>query len=133
MYRKFLLGLAIASSGLGPLTQAHHSFPAAYVVDEEITLRGTLVAFMFRNPHSFVHLAVTDENGETLTYAIEWGATGFLLKQGISRETFKAGEEVIVTGNPGRIPEDRRLRMRYIERVSDGFKWPEEHQDRDFD
>lgn len=131
MYRKVLLGLAALA--VAQLAYSHHSFPAAYVVDEEVTLRGVLVAFMFRNPHSFVHLSVTNDAGEAETWAVEWGATGFLLKQGITRETFKAGDEVIITGNPGRIPEDRRMRMRYIERVSDGFKWPEEHQDRDFD
>lgn len=132
MKRKMLLAL-ITTSIVASSVYAHHSFPAAYVVGEEVTLRGTLVTFMFRNPHSFVHLEVTDENGQTETYGVEWGAVRFLKKQGITRDAFKAGEEVIITGNPGRNSEDKRLRMRYIERVSDGFKWPEEHQDRDFD
>ena len=88
---------------------------------------------MIRNPHSFVHLNVTDENGETSRWAIEWGAANFLSQQGITRDTFKPGERVIITGIPGRNSEDLRLRMRAIERLSDGFKWPEEGQDSEFD
>ena len=34
-----------------------------------------------------------------------------------------AGDHVIITGNPGRNPEDHRLRMRTITRPSDGWKW----------
>ncbi len=91
-----------------------------------------LAAFMLRNPHSFVHLNVTDENGETTRWAIEWATATSLSRQGITRDTFKPGERVIITGNPGRNPEDLRMRMRAIERLSDGFKWPEEGQDSEF-
>lgn len=102
---------------------AHHSFPATYLVDEEITLEGELVAFMYRNPHAFVHLNVKNEDGTVTRWAVEWGAASLLSKQGVTRATFKAGDHVIIKGNPGRNPEDRRLRMRAIERPSDGFRW----------
>ena len=41
----------------------------------------------------------------------------------LTRETLKPGDHVIITGNPGRNPEDHRLRMRTITRPSDGWKW----------
>lgn len=102
---------------------AHHSFPATYIVDKEVTIEGELVAFMFRNPHAFVHLNVKDKKGGTIRYAIEWGGASQLGQQGVTRSTFKPGDHVIITGNPGRNPEDFRMRMRRIERPSDGFKW----------
>lgn len=123
---KILCGVLLSTIALvsfGPPARAHHSFPATYIVDKEVTLEGELVAFMFRNPHAFVHLNVKDKNGETIRYAIEWGGASQLGQQGIKRSTFKPGDHVIITGNPGRDPEDRRLRMRRIERPSDGFKW----------
>jgi len=43
--------------------QAHHSFPATYVVDQRITIEGTVVQFLFRNPHSFVHVIAPDKSG----------------------------------------------------------------------
>jgi len=106
-----------------PTVQAHHSFPATYLVDQEVTLEGELVAFMFRNPHAFVHLNVKDKKGNVTRWAIEWGGASQLGQQGVTRATFKPGDHVIITGNPGRNAEDHRMRMRRIERPSDGFKW----------
>ena len=133
MNMRMLLALIAGVSAVSVVAYGHHSFPATYDVDTEINVEGELAAFMYRNPHSFVHLNVMNDDGDTERWAVEWGAATFLGRQGITRATFRPGDKVIITGNPGRNPEDLRLRMRYIERLSDGFRWPEEHQDRDFD
>jgi hypothetical protein len=113
-----LLG-AVALSGA--TAYAHHSFAATYLVDDEVKIEGELVAFMFRNPHSFVHVEAPDKDGEMQRWAIEWAAAGQL--NGIAHDTLKPGDHVIITGNPGRTAEDHRLRMRSILRPKDGFKW----------
>ena len=64
-----------------------------------------------------------DAQGNTVRYAVEWGAGLQLNRQGVTRETLKPGDHVVITGNPGRNPEDHRLRMRTITRPSDGWKW----------
>ena len=46
---------------------AHHSFAATYFEDKNITVEGTLVQFMFRNPHSFVHIEAPDDKGNMET------------------------------------------------------------------
>src|SRR6476646_8745579 len=102
---------------------AHHSFAATYFEDKTETVEGELVQFLFRNPHSFVHVEGTDAQGQVVRYAVEWGAGLQLNRQGVTRETLKPGDHVIITGNPGRNPEDHRLRMRTITRPSDGWKW----------
>ncbi len=102
---------------------AHHSFAATYFEDKNITVEGTLVQFMFRNPHSFVHIEAPDDSGKMETWAVEWGGGGQLSRDGVSRDTLKPGDHVIITGNPGRNPEDHRIRMRSIKRPSDGFGW----------
>jgi hypothetical protein len=102
---------------------AHHSFAATYFEDKTITVEGKLVQFMFRNPHSFVHIEAADDKGQTETWAVEWGGGGQLSREGVSRDTLKPGDHVIITGNPGRNPEDHRIRMRSIKRPSDGFGW----------
>ena len=43
--------------------------------------------------------------------------------QGVAGDTLRYGDQVIVTGSPGRNPEDHRMRMRSIERPKDGWKW----------
>ena len=115
--------LVAAASLVGAQAYAHHSFAATYLEDQTVTIEGELVQFLFRNPHSFVHIESKDASGNVVRYAVEWGAGLQLNRQGVTRETLKPGDHVIVTGNPGRKPEDHRLRMRTIARPSDGWKW----------
>jgi hypothetical protein len=102
---------------------AHHSFAATYFEDKKMTIEGNLVQFLFRNPHSFVQVEAPDDSGKMVRWAIEWAGGGQLGQQGVTRETLKPGDHVIIVGNPGRNPEDHRLRMVNITRPSDGFKW----------
>jgi hypothetical protein len=102
---------------------AHHSFAATYFEDKTQTIEGTLVQFLFRNPHSFVHVEAPDENGQMVRWAVEWAATAQLKEAGVDYQSLKPGDHVIVTGNPGRTAADHRLRMRSVERPKDGWKW----------
>ena len=102
---------------------AHHSFAATYFEDKTVTIEGKLVQFLYRNPHSFVHVEAPDEKGEMQTWAIEWGGGGQLSRDGVTRETLKPGDHVVIKGNPGRNPEDHRVRMQSITRPSDGWTW----------
>jgi uncharacterized protein DUF6152 len=123
MKRKLLVLMFAAATVLGIRAYAHHSFAATYFEDKKVTIEGDLVQFLYRNPHSFVHVESKDANGETVRWAVEWGAGGQLGQQGVTRETLKPGDHVVVVGNPGRNPEDHRLRMVSITRPSDGWKW----------
>lgn len=102
---------------------AHHSFAATYFEDKTQKIEGDIVQFMFRNPHSFVHVEAPDENGQMQRWAVEWAATAQLKEAGVDYESLKPGDHVIVTGNPGRNPADHRLRMQTVERPKDGWKW----------
>jgi hypothetical protein len=123
--KRTLLALAIAAGAIvsGGQALAHHSFAATYFEDKTQKIEGNLVQFLYRNPHSFVHVEGPDEKGVMQRWAVEWGAGGQLGRQGVTRETLKPGDRVIVVGNPGRNPDDHRLRMVNITRPSDGWKW----------
>ena len=123
MKHKLSILLIALACGFGVRAYAHHSFAATYFEDKTVTVEGKLVQFLFRNPHSFVHIEAADEKGEMQTWAVEWGGGGQLSREGVSRDTLKPGDHVVVTGNPGRNPADHRLRMKSITRPSDGFKW----------
>lgn len=123
MKRKLILLLAAAALMAVVPAYAHHSFAATYFEDRTQSVEGELVQFLFRNPHSFVHIEAKDEKGEVIRWSVEWGAGLQLNRQGVTRETLKPGDHVIITGNPGRNPEDHRLRMRTIARPKDGWKW----------
>ena len=54
---------------------AHHSFAATYFTDRTITLKGEVVQFMYRNPHTLLQIVVPDESGQSVRWAVEWAAT----------------------------------------------------------
>lgn len=102
---------------------AHHSLGATYDPNKEITLEGKIAQLLLRNPHSFLHIDVPDENGNMVRWSLEWRSSGSLGQQGIKRNTLKAGEEVIVTINPSRTKGDTRGALKTLHRKSDGFGW----------
>jgi hypothetical protein len=122
MTRKALLVLAGALL-FGMTAYAHHSFNAVYDVSREVTIEGKLVQFLFRNPHSWVHVEVATPAGEVQRWAIEWGGSGQLAGQGVNRTTLKVGDIVVISGDPSRTPGDYKLKMNSLRRTSDGFGW----------
>jgi hypothetical protein len=123
--RRTLATLGLVAGGLlfTAAIDAHQSFAATYLEDQTQKIEGKVVQFLFRNPHSFLHVEAPDDKGTMQVWNIEWGGGGVLSRQGVARDTLKPGDRVIVTGQPGRVPEERRLRMMSLTRPIDGWKW----------
>ena len=102
---------------------AHHSYAATYDVTREVTLEGKLVQFVYRNPHSFVHVMAADDKGVPQRWAVEWSGTTQLNNQGVNRESLKVGDEVVILGRPSRVAGEYRALMLKLKRTSDGFTW----------
>ena len=103
--------------------QSHHSFTAVYQADKSITIEGKVVQFLFRNPHSVLHVLAKDEAGNEVRWAIEWQGATQLGAGGVSAKTIRAGDPVIVTGHPGRAAEEHRILLLTVKRTTDGFGW----------
>jgi hypothetical protein len=123
MKRTFFVLLIAAGLLAGGRAYAHHSFAATYFVDQEVTVEGTLTQFMYRNPHSFVKVEAPDSKGQMQTWSVEWGGGAQLTQEHVTRDTLKPGDHVVVSGNPGRDPDEHRIRLHKIVRPSDGWKW----------
>ena len=124
MMRRVLVVLIVAAALVaGSTAYAHHSYAATYDTSKQIKLEGKLVQFVYRNPHSFVHLQAPDQNGEQQRWAIEWSGTGQLANQGVTRESLKVGDEVVIMGSPSRVPGEYRALMVTLKRPLDGFTW----------
>jgi len=122
--KRYLVFSFIALASLAATrAYAHHSFAATYREKDSVTIEGELVQLDFRNPHSFVHVDVTEKDGTKVRYAVEWGGVGQLGQQGVTRETLKVGDHVIISGAPGRNAADHRVRMVTLKRPADGFTW----------
>jgi len=115
-----MIGAALLA---GDAAYAHHSYAATYDVSTEVKLEGKLVQIVYRNPHSFVHVQAPDENGVQQRWSVEWSGTGQLADGGVSRETLKVGDQVIIVGRPSRVRGEYRALMVSLKRPSDGFSW----------
>ena len=120
--RTFFL-IVVGAVMVAATASAHHSFGATYEVSKQIKLDGEIVQFVYRNPHSFVHVEAPDAKGEVQRWAIEWSGTAQLTGQGVTRNTLKVGDKVAVVGRPSRVPGEYRVLMVNLVRPSDGFTW----------
>ena len=82
-----------------------------------------ILDLLLRNPHSFLQIEATDENGIMQRWSLEWRSSGQLGQQGIRRDTLKVGDEVTITMNPSRTPGDHRGALKTLHRKADGFGW----------
>ena len=123
MKRYLTAGLAVDVLALGTQALAHHSFAATYLEDQSVTIEGQIVQFLLRNPHSFVHVMVKEPDGTPVRYVVEWGSPAQLGGQGVSRDTLRPGDQVVISGNPGRNAADHRMRLLQFKRPKDGWSW----------
>jgi|SwirhisoilCB2_FD_contig_61_5626491_length_1522_multi_3_in_0_out_0_2 hypothetical protein len=100
MKKAFVLGVPLlAAMALTPtLVFAHHSFAAEYDSGKPITLKGKVTQFDWVNPHSWLHVDVTDEKGNTVNWTAETAPPNALYRQGWRRSSIKPGDEVIIEG-----------------------------------
>ena len=80
---------------------SHHS-NSAYQVDQVITITGVVKEWKWTNPHTWLHLTVTDEKGAKVEWAAEGRAPGVLGRAGWDRTVLKPGEKVVVHMSPAK-------------------------------
>jgi hypothetical protein len=104
---------------------AHHSFTAAYDNTKRVEVEGVVKEFIWRNPHSFLRIDVTNKEGKTELWSLEWGSSSQLsaAKYPVTRTTIKAGDRIIAGGEPRRDPNVRGLRVFSIKRPVDNWMW----------
>lgn len=78
---------------------AHHS-GAGFNTDEVINITGTIKEFQFTNPHTWIQVIVTDEQGQEQEWSVEWGSPNSLARRGVRPSTFPPGAAVTMRINP---------------------------------
>ena len=86
--------VAVVLSALSIPLSAHHG-NASYD-NKDVTIKGTVTAWIWANPHTFLKVDVKDENGNIVHWVCESNAPSTLVNFGFTARTFKAGDEVTV-------------------------------------
>jgi hypothetical protein len=86
-----MVGFAfVATSGAA---LAHHSF-AMFDRNNQVDLEGVVQEFSFANSHTFIYLAVKQDDGSTVTWALEGQSPSLLAREGWTSRTLKPGDEL---------------------------------------
>ena len=101
--------------------EAHHSISAVYDTTRPQRVEGVVAEFQFVNPHPFVIVTVGGEGGSE-SWRLEMDNRFELAGIGMTSETLKPGDRVVVTGSLGRT-EPRTLYIRQLDRAADGFRY----------
>lgn len=116
------LGVGIVVAMCVPLL-AHHSFAVFYIEADTVEIEGDVVEFQYKNPHSWIFVQGREGFGDTKIFAAEWTSTSQLERLGIDKKFFHVGDGVHIWVSPNKNPSDNRVRLKRIERRSDGWKW----------
>ena len=81
---------------------AHHSFAAEFAVERPVALQGKVTRVELINPHSWIHIEVFDESGESTVWMIEGGSPNALVRRVITKNSIPLGSELIVNGYQAR-------------------------------
>lgn len=74
---------------------AHHG-NASYGHAKQLTLKGTVTEWDWLSPHTLLKIDVKDDKGAVVNWIVEWSAPSSLINFGITKKTFKPGDEVTV-------------------------------------
>ena len=110
-----LLGALLTSGSLS----AHHS-TAMFDDKQTVTLTGTIKEFQYTNPHSWLIIDVTADDGTVTTWGFEAEGPTTLMRSGIRKSSLPVGTKITITANP---MKDGRLAAAWIDAtLDDGTK-----------
>src|SRR5688572_8801284 len=96
-FRAAAVAAAFAALAAGAAA-AHHSFSAEFDPDRPVKLTGKVTDVKFSNPHAWLYVDVTGEDGKVVNWALEMGGANGLIRRGWRREDLPVGTVLLVEG-----------------------------------
>ena len=95
-----ILGIAgLALSLFAVPAFGHHSY-AMFDQTQLLNFKGTVTDFEWVNPHSWLHVSITNESGTSETWSFETSSPGGLSREGWRADSVAAGDAIEVEFHP---------------------------------
>ena len=101
MRKLLFIVLGVVLSFVSLSSMAHHS-GSMFEEKKTITLTGVIKEFQYTNPHSWLIIDVTGDDGKVTSWGFEAEGPSTLLRAGIKKSDFKPGTKITMTGRPMR-------------------------------
>jgi hypothetical protein len=83
------------------LASAHHS-TAEFDYSKQLTIHGKVKEVQWTNPHSYIQLLVTGDDGQQVEWSVEIGSPSLNINMGWRKNSVVAGDEVTLLLSPAR-------------------------------
>ena len=113
IWTSFLLPVAALCVMSWPAA-AHHAFGSEFDSDRPVILKGKIVKIEWINPHTWIHVEITKEDGTKEEWMCEGGSPNTLLRRGANKNTFPEGTEIIIDGYQARDHTELRANARNV-------------------
>ncbi len=85
---------------LSGAVSAHHSLVGEFDTSKSVDVRGAITKVEWTNPHIWIYLDVTAENGAVEKWECEMGSPNQLIRQGWKKEDLPVGTIIRTQANP---------------------------------
>jgi hypothetical protein len=90
--------LLLAALLATPSARSHHAFGAEFDPNRPLVLTGPVTKVEWVNPHAWIHLEVTQEDGSKENWMVEGGTPNTLLRRGLNKRSLTPGTVIVVDG-----------------------------------